>query len=101
LKIKKEKKMKSKKLNKRLALNKKTIAHLEEDVLNGAKGGVTNDTCESCNDYTYCWGCPTLICPDIRPSAGCVTENTLYETCVDQTCVCSENNYSCPTSPCG
>jgi hypothetical protein len=91
--------MKSKKLNKKLALNKKTIAHLADDVLNGARGGVTNDTCESCYDYTFCWGCPTLICPDYPPTTG-VPGNTEYNTCVAQTCVCSEYNYSCPLGPC-
>jgi hypothetical protein len=62
--------MKRKKINKKLALNKKTVANLGDDILNGARGGATNDTCDSCNGYTYCLGCPTLLCPDSM-SPGC------------------------------
>jgi hypothetical protein len=67
--------MKPKKVNKKLALNKKTIAHLGDDVLNGARGGVSLGT---------------ICCPDVRPSMTCVTPNTDYYTCVAQTCDCTQ-----------
>jgi natural product precursor len=62
--------MKTKKFNKKLALNKNTIANLRSQDMNSAKGGIfTDDTCDSCYPPTYCLGCPTLICEEseIRP----------------------------------
>jgi hypothetical protein len=59
--------MKRKKFDKKLALNKSTVARLDNHVMDGARGGdFTDGTCGSCYPNTYCWGCPTLICPDIR-----------------------------------
>jgi hypothetical protein len=59
--------MKRKKLNQKLALNKKTVANLDDKEMTAIQGGgFTDDTCGSCYGYTFCWGCPTLDCPDIR-----------------------------------
>lgn len=72
--------MKTKNFKKKLVLNKKTIVHLGNDHMGRAKGGeFTDDTCGSCYDPTYCWGCPTLICPDRSEGAGdCLTETANY-----------------------
>jgi natural product precursor len=61
--------------NKKLFLNKATIAHLNEEQMKRLNGGgikvfsyqtchVTDDTCGSCHPETYCFTCPSLICPD-------------------------------------
>jgi natural product precursor len=92
--------MKPKKLNKKLALNKKTVANLDDKEMTVIQGGgFTDDTCGSCYEHTFCWGCPTLICPDYPPTTA--PPNTEYYSCVDETCVCSEHNYSCTLGPCG
>jgi natural product precursor len=62
--------MKTKKFNKKLALNKNTIANLGNQEMISVKGGeFTDDTCGSCYPQTFCMGCPTLICEEskIRP----------------------------------
>ena len=67
--------MKTKKFNKRLSLNKKTVANLSNYELNYVLGGVlTNETifhaCDTegiaCRPTTQCTGgCPTDWCSDI------------------------------------
>ena len=76
--------MKRKRINKKLVLNKKTVAHLNNQVMNGIHGGlVTDDTCDSCNPETQCLGCETLICPDERETDwDCMTfHHTDFPTC--------------------
>ena len=81
--------MKKKKILAKLTLNKETIANLRNGTMSGIKGG--EDTMESCYEPTYCWGCPTLICPDLKTQEGCpgVPPNTEYDTCLYQSCMCT------------
>ncbi len=55
--------MKSKKINSKFNLSKKTIAKLDRMVLNHAKGGVTIDETGTmdCTKQASCWGCVTYI----------------------------------------
>jgi hypothetical protein len=71
--------MKTKTFNKRLTLNKSTVAHLDNSVMAYVRGGdpVTLDTCDTCNGTT----CIVTLCND----------NTCV-TCDGNTCV-----VSCPT----
>jgi len=63
--------MKTKKFNKKLALNKKTVVNLDGSMMNGVKGGTdTYYTCPTgftvCRTacVTECPRCPTLLtCP--------------------------------------
>lgn len=52
--------MKSKQFNKKLRLNKKTIADLGSDGMNKIHGGYDYTALTHCNPVTYCVGCPTL-----------------------------------------
>ena len=59
--------MKTKKFDKKLALNKNTIVNLGNQEMISAKGGIfTEGTCDSCYPETFCLGCPTLICQESR-----------------------------------
>jgi len=63
--------MNEKRFDKKLVLNKKTIAHLEESKLNAAKGGVTG----TCLSYCKCYETEnTCTCPLTGvPCEVCVT----------------------------
>ena len=59
--------MKTKEIKKKLFLNKKTIAHLNNGQLGHAKGGLTIschtcETCETCNTCTCHKTCDTRLC---------------------------------------
>jgi hypothetical protein len=74
--------MKIKNLKKKLALNKNTIAHLNNGQLGRAKGGHTG-TCP-----------PTTLCTDDTcDTCSCDTCNTCHKTCVTWLCPVST---SCP-----
>jgi hypothetical protein len=65
--------MKSKKLSKKLGLNKRTVAHLNISNMNNLKAGVHN-TVGECETYeTYCGTCDTC--------GTCDSCNTWCETC--------------------
>ncbi len=65
--------MKTKKMSKKLVLSKETVSNLGDGQLNRARGGVTAVECETDEPATYCWGCPSLICPDSSPeNPGCI-----------------------------
>ena len=83
--------MKSKKFNKKLALNRRTVANLNKREMGTAHGGLdsvppqclTNATnCLLTDCATECPGCPL---PPTSADIGCLT----YEsTCVRYTCGC-------------
>lgn len=56
--------MKSKKLNKKLGLNKATIADLDRRQMKALKGGEITETCPfACEPTRKCTGgCPTEVC---------------------------------------
>lgn len=62
--------MKTKKFDKKLSLNKTTVAHLGNVEMKDVKGGDLTDTCKTgCPTITCPVGCPpqpTDICPDIK-----------------------------------
>jgi natural product precursor len=77
--------MKIKKLTKKLALNKKTVANLDSREMKSLKGGVEytvyNTNCDTCNDLSvvYCitayYPCPTeipIICLETHNPEFCV-----------------------------
>lgn len=86
--------MKTKKVEKKLFLNKKTIAHLNNGQLGQAKGGgptTTCDTCETCLTYCSCT-CETCVPTGVDPTE--VTCNcTGHKTCDTYLCVISN---TCP-----
>ena len=62
--------MKAKKLNKKLTLNKETVAALNSDAMSGVKGGIYTvaytcgmdcDTDFTCGRATYCDDCWTVV----------------------------------------
>lgn len=53
--------MKTKKISKKLTLNKKTIAHLDPKELKGLHGGVTGTHCVS--DCVCTGSCENTACP--------------------------------------
>lgn len=57
--------MKTKKFSKMLVLNKKTIANLDSHDMGAIKGGDDYSEPIYCSQHTHCWGCPTVICPDV------------------------------------
>lgn len=46
--------MKSKAVNKKLAINKKTVANLNNNDLNQVNGGRSNQICVELSDESYC-----------------------------------------------
>jgi hypothetical protein len=59
--------MKTKKFNKKLALNKNTIANLGAKEMISVKGrGDTDNNCNSENPLTMCAVCPTRFCLPTR-----------------------------------
>lgn len=81
-KRKKEAIMKSKKFNRKLMLNKKTVANLNTNEMNGVLGGGGQDDdylTNSCNPCAFTPGCPESVgCPQV-----------VTETCVSQCRTCS------------
>ena len=84
--------MKTKKFNKKLRLNKKTVANLNGSMMGHVHGGVTPE-----NQLTQSPSCflPHTECPDCTmvTCQTCVTCNTC-NTCVTQACM------TCDTCPC-
>jgi hypothetical protein len=87
--------MKTKDFKKRLTLNKKTIANLNNGQLAQAKGGIqtiscdTCDTCETCETcYTYCPPCPPWVPTGIETDTC-----TQHKTCDTYLCPISD---TCP-----
>ncbi|MCP4218175.1 MAG: hypothetical protein GY765_26295 [bacterium] len=76
--------MKVKKLNNKLSLNKKTIAHLSQDRMNGVNGGVCGPDCKCtcCNCLTEndatCVSCETC-----RPQMTCgkICQSIMFTMC--------------------
>jgi len=57
--------MKTKKIEKKLVLNRKTITNLDETQLNSVHGGVYTDFCVTVGRtvcVTYCIQCPSVKC---------------------------------------
>jgi len=56
--------MKTKKFGKKLVINKKTVANLNNGDMSNAKGGATY-TCEPCDTMLTChrFCCETFFCP--------------------------------------
>ena len=72
--------MKTKKLSKKLFLNRKTIVNLSKD-LNKVKGGETGTCAGTCTCPTYDPGtCINTVCPGICPP-------TEFYTCNQFTCI--------------
>lgn len=76
--------MKIKKIKGKLALNKKTVAHLNSQQLDHVKGGApTVGTCLTCGAYTECDSCTvpgtntcdcgTYICPPTTQWTDCMS----------------------------
>jgi hypothetical protein len=74
--------MKSKKFEKKLTLNKKTIVNLSEATMKNAQGGLITKESECCTiNATYCDTCNTLCtCPQHYTCDGLFT-CALYPTC--------------------
>ena len=68
--------MKSKSFNKKLSLNKKTVANINESHMNNVKGGETTLTCGACKTIVSCW------------ETQCKTCITLCEACYTQDYPC-------------
>ena len=96
--------MKTKKLSKKLELNKKTIAHLNNSSMKALRGGVyTGYTCQddgcdtviSCEN-TMCWICESIRgCPDPPETNNCSgAANSCGATCGP--CI-TEWGYTCVT----
>ena len=72
--------MKKIKLNKKLQLNKETIAKLNNDQMNGVKGGASETCVTNCGTCaTYCGTCVTC--------AGCETITACYTQCINTTAI--------------
>jgi hypothetical protein len=75
--------MKTKKLQKKLGLNKETVVHLNNDILKRVRGGVC--TCQEtgcatalkCQPFTACNNCETLQDTCYTDCGGCITLFTL------------------------
>jgi hypothetical protein len=61
--------MKPKELQKKLTLNKQTVATLDKPHLNAIKGGYTGKV--TCLPTKYV-GCPTWICPPTQQNSRCI-----------------------------
>lgn len=72
--------MKTKKLSKKLSLQKQTISNLRDGEMKIAQGGIV-----PVSDISYCQGCNTaLTCETCAPkTCGC---NQTYETCNPDMC---------------
>jgi hypothetical protein len=88
--------MKSKKFQKKLGLNKTTVAHLNHGAMKGVHGGartfvlacLSGDPAGSCGDTCYTCDCPTATC-------NCTdTCHTCGATCVSQ-CLCTLTDPYC------
>ena len=82
--------MKPKKIEKKLFLNKKTIAHLNNGQLREVKGGDTTVTLDTCQTYCSCtcetcvWTITGCYCPTGHRKCDtyiCVVTETCPEIC--------------------
>jgi hypothetical protein len=83
--------MKTKKFEKKLALNKQTVSNLNKSQMNGINGAgpTTNITCEFCDtvvscEETLCPICvsnPDTLCTACLPTEMCTTLETCNFSC--------------------
>jgi hypothetical protein len=84
--------MKTKNFEKKLTLNKKTIANLNRGQLAQARGGGETTSCYTCDTcLTYCsCTCETCVPTGIDPTQDC---NSGHKTCDTWICAVSD---TCP-----
>ncbi len=63
--------MKTKKINQKLTLNKRTVASLDDSDLNSVKGGGPTDTCGTCDSVCATYSDCSTHCGPCATNSGC------------------------------
>ncbi len=74
--------MNTKKITRKLVLNKTTISNVGIDELSNVKGGIT----AICSDLTQCDTFPILECNSVKPNTGCSPSETAESCYPTQDC---------------
>lgn len=75
-----EENMKTRKISRKLNLNKSTVSNLNKTAMNLVQGGV------DLSKYSYCVGCPTVLTCDTCYPDTCDCTGDTYDTCNELMC---------------